>query len=303
MGLLDEVLSWPLDHVGAAAVLPDGSTVSAGDTTRTLRLASLTKPMVALALLVAHEEGSLDLDDPLGPPGATVRHLLAHASGLGPDDDDVLAAPATRRIYSNRGFELLGEHLDERTGISTSTYLHDAVLAPLGMHGTRLEGSPAHGAVGTVDDLLRLAVELWRDEPITIARATRDAAVAPAWPGLPGVLPGFGTQDRNDWGLGFELRAAKSPHWTPDGASPSTFGHFGRSGSLLWVDPGHRCALVVAGDRDFGAWAPPLWRSLGATVLGAAGGTPGAGHFPPDRQHGDDAADLEGAVDDQDPTP
>ena len=57
------------------------------------------------------------------------------------------------------------------------------------------------------------------------------------FPGLVGVLPGFGRMDPNDWGLGFELRDAKSPHWTGARNSPRTFGHFGGSGTFLWVDP------------------------------------------------------------------
>ncbi|QGG95057.1 serine hydrolase domain-containing protein [Actinomarinicola tropica] len=270
MGALDEVTSWPVDQVGAAAVLPDGSVQRAGDTDRRFPLASVTKPIVALALHVAVEEGSIGLDDPLGPPGSTVRHLLAHASGIGPDDDEVLAAPATRRIYSNRGFELLGAHLRDASGIDVATYVREAVLQPLAMTATALEGSPAHGAVGSVEDMARFAIELWRDDPTTVSRPTRDTAVSTAWPGLPGVLPGFGPQDANDWGLGFEVRGTKAPHWTPDGASARTFGHFGRSGSLVWVDPVARCALVVAGDRDFGEWAPAPWRRLGDAVLAAA---------------------------------
>lgn len=266
---LDELTTWPVDHVAAGAVLPDGSVVTSGDVERPFALASVTKPLVALAVLVAYEEGSLDLDEPAGPSGSTVRHLLAHASGLAPDRDEVLAEPATRRIYSNRGFEVLGDLLAERTGMAVADYLREGVLHPLGMTGTHLEGSPAHGAVGPVSDLVAVAVELWRDEPTLVARATRDAAITPAWPGLPGVLPGFGSQDRNDWGLGVEIAADKSPHWTPEGASPRTFGHFGRSGSLIWIDPDHRAALVVAGDRDFGDWAPERWRSLGAAVLDA----------------------------------
>jgi CubicO group peptidase (beta-lactamase class C family) len=43
--------------------------------------------------------------------------------------------------------------------------------------------------------------------------------------------------DPNDWGLGFELRDTKEPHWTGTRNSPRTYGHFGGSGSFLWLDP------------------------------------------------------------------
>lgn len=296
---LSTISTWPVERVAAGALLPDGAVQRHGPTEVRFPFASLTKPLVALAVLVAHEEGTLDLDEPAGPPGSTVRHLLAHASGLAPDADEVLAPPATRRIYSNRGIEVLGELLATRSGLAVADYLREAVLDPLGMRSTALEGSPAHGAVGTVEDLLALARELWRPDPTILAPETRRAATSVAWAGLPGVLPGFGAQPANDWGLGFEIRGRKTPHWTPDAADPSTFGHFGRSGSLLWVDPVKATALVVAGDRDFGDWAPPLWRHLGAEVLSAAGGTD---QFVPDRQEGGSAADGVRAVDDQGPT-
>ena len=61
----------------------------------------LTKLLTGLATLVAVEEGTVDLDEPAGPPGSTLRHLLAHASGLPPDDGPPLMAPGRRRIYSN----------------------------------------------------------------------------------------------------------------------------------------------------------------------------------------------------------
>jgi CubicO group peptidase (beta-lactamase class C family) len=95
----------------------------------------------------------------------------------------------------------------------------------------------------------------------------RDRATTVAFPGLDGVLPGFGRQRPNDWGLGFELRDAKSPHWTGATNSTATFGHFGRSGTFLWVDPvaGLACACVT--NRDFGPWAAEAWPILSDAVV------------------------------------
>jgi hypothetical protein len=50
--------------------------------------------------------------------------------------------------------------------------------------------------------------------PALVAGETLAEATAVAFPGLVGVLPGLGRQDPNDWGLGFELKDAKRPHWT-----------------------------------------------------------------------------------------
>lgn len=239
-----------------------------GDHTRPQPWASVTKLLVALAVLVAVEEGTVDLDAAAGPPGATVRHLLAHASGLGPDGG-VLAPPGRRRVYSNAGFELLAEVVAGGAGMPFADYLAEGVLHPLGMAGTFLPGgaSPASGAIGPLDDLLRLAGELLA--PRLVDPATLAAAVAVAFTGLPGVVPGLGRFERCDWGLGFELRDAKDPHWTGRANSPATFGHFGRSGSFLWVDPAAGCACAALSGRDFGPWALDCWPKLSDAVLGA----------------------------------
>ena len=82
MDALREVEGWPAKTV-AVAVLRGGEEVaSLGPREQVFRWASVTKPVTALATLVAAEEGILDLDEPAGPPGSTVRHLLAHAAGL-----------------------------------------------------------------------------------------------------------------------------------------------------------------------------------------------------------------------------
>jgi CubicO group peptidase (beta-lactamase class C family) len=214
---------------------------------------------------VALEEGTVSLDDPAGPTGSTVRHLLAHASGLVFDGDIVLARPGRRRIYSNRGIEVLAETLARAAGMAFTDYLREGVLEPLGMDRTHIEGSPAAGGVGPVADLARLARELLA--PTLVSPATLALATEVAFPGLSGVLPGFGHQEPNDWGLGVELRDHKAPHWTPTTASPRTFGHFGQRGGFLWVDPDAGLACACLTDRDFGPWAREAWPPFGDAVL------------------------------------
>jgi CubicO group peptidase (beta-lactamase class C family) len=246
---------------GGAVLEARGDTAAAGG------WASVTKLATALAVLVAVEEGTVALDDPAGPPGSTVRHLLAHASGLAYDEDRVLAAPGERRIYSNAGFDALAAAVAERAGMAFAAYLAEGVLAPLGMTATRLEGSPASGLIGPLDDMVRLAAELL--EPTLVSTATMAEATAVAFPGRRGILPGWGPYDPLDWGLGFEIRDAKSPHWTGRGNSPATFGHFGASGSFLWVDPEAGLACAVLSGRDFGPWAKEAWPALSDAVLAA----------------------------------
>jgi CubicO group peptidase (beta-lactamase class C family) len=221
--------------------------------------------ITAYAALIAVEEGVAQLDDPAGPPGATIRHLLAHASGLAFADRTVVARPGTRRIYSNAGFEELADTLAKRSGIPFAEYVRAGVLAPLGMTATTFDGSPAAGAHSSVSDLAQLAAELQR--PTLVHASTMAEASRVAFSGLIGVLPGFGRQEPNDWGLGFEIRDGKSPHWTGSTSSPATFGHFGQAGTFLWVDPRAEAACVVLTDRHFGSWAAGAWPTFTDAVL------------------------------------
>ena len=221
-----------------------------------LRWASITKLATGLALLVALEEGTVELDEPAGPPGSTLRHLLSHASGLPPDEGPPLMAPGRRRIYSNAGIELAAALVAERAGMPFADYFRAAIVEPLALAGG-LHGSPAWGYRGPLDDLLALGRELLA--PTLVAQETLGEATAVQFPGLAGVLPGFGRMEPNDWGLAFELRDAKSPHWTSSRSSPRTFGHFGAAGTFLWVDPVLGAACGVLTDREFGPWAVEAW--------------------------------------------
>jgi CubicO group peptidase (beta-lactamase class C family) len=262
---LRQVEGWPAETV-AVGVLRGGETAAThGPRGQVLRWASVTKLATALATLVAAEEGVVDLDQPAGPPGSTVRHLLAHASGLPFDAGAPIARPGQRRIYSNAGFEVLAEAVAEAAEMPFAQYLSEAVLQPLGV-GAELRGSPATGLEGTLDDLLRLGAELQR--PTVVAPETLAEATSVQFPGLVGVRPDVGRMDPNDWGLGFELKDAKTPHWTGTRNSPRTFGHFGGSGAFLWVDPDAGLALACLTDREFGAWALEAWPRLSDGVFG-----------------------------------
>ncbi|MGH9213538.1 MAG: serine hydrolase domain-containing protein [Acidimicrobiales bacterium] len=265
MGTLDEMATWPVRRAAAGVTTPASTAETYGDQSWRVRVASITKILVAYAGLVAVEEGSLSLDDPAGPPDSTVRHLLAHASGLPFNGTRPIAAPGRRRIYSNTGIEAFGEAMAKATGMPVADYLHEGVCAPLAMTSTELRSSPAWGAVSTADDLLRFSRELLT--PTLVTPATLAEATTEQFAGLAGVVPGLGRYEPNPWGLGFELKSSKRPHWTAPGGSPRTYGHFGGSGTFLWVDPDAQVACVVLTDREFGDWAPPLWADLSAKVL------------------------------------
>ena len=259
MDALRQVDGWPCDNV--AVGVAGAATATHGAVDRRFPWASVTKPTTAVAMLVAAEEGLVDLDEPAGPPGSTLRHLLAHASGLPFDPGPPIGRPGQRRIYSNYGFDVAAALVEERAEMPFAEYFAHV------WQGTTVElhGSAGSGAEGRLADLLAVAGELLA--PTRIAAETLDEARSVQFPGLSGVVPGFGRQDPNDWGLGVELRDHKSPHWTGSRNSPGTYGHFGRSGTFLWVDPEAGLALACLTDLPFGDWAAEAWPRLSDAVL------------------------------------
>lgn len=272
MAALDAISDWPVGNAAAAVLDPSGVIAEHGDTARRFVLASVTKPLVARAVQIAVEEGVVELDTPAGPPESTVRHLLAHTSGYAMHNDQVMSEPGKRRIYSNYGFGVVAATVARDADIEFGQYLTEAVFQPLGMAASVLEGgaeAAGYGATSTVADLSVFAGDLLR--PALVSAEMHDAATEVQFPGLTGVLPGFGVQRPNDWGLGFEIRDAKSPHWTGSTNSGRSYGHFGQSGTFLWVDPDRDLALVVLTDRDFGDWTYDHWPALSDAVIAEFG--------------------------------
>jgi len=261
---LQIVDSWPAENVSVAALSAQAELGRRGDSGRFYRWASVTKPVVALAALVAAEEGTIDLDEPAGPPGSTMRHLLAHASGLPFEAGPPIGKPGARRIYSNAGFEAAAERIAANAEMPIEEYLRKAVLDPLGMTAV-LRGSPAAGLHGTLEDLVVFGREMLA--PTLVAPETFAEATSVQFPGLAGVIPDLGRFDPNDWGLGFELKGTKRPHFSGTLTSPRTFGHWGGSGTFIWVDPERELALCVLTDLEFGDWAKEAWPRLSDAVV------------------------------------
>jgi CubicO group peptidase (beta-lactamase class C family) len=284
-------------------------------------LASLTKPIVAAAALVAAEEGVLDLDEPVAAhipeygdaerEAITARHLLAHASGLPESvkDTPVLRVlperpPATRRVYSNEGYLVLGLLLAAATGMEQARYVTEAVIEPLGMDAFlplpeaeypralevaepglaspgvqlfngpewRRRGTAAGGAFATAEACGRfLSVLLAGGGPLLHADTFRDFSSV-QWPGLEGGLESYPKLHCPDWGLGINVRGAGGPHWCGDAVSPATLSHFGASGTLCWADPQAGVGLVCLANRStYSGWMlrPGRWLELTEAVLAA----------------------------------
>lgn len=260
MSAFSGVANWPADNV-AAALLHDGEVVvELGDSNREFAVASVTKPVVAYAIMLAAEEGAVELDQPAGPAGSTLRHLLAHASGIGFDSREPVKAVGHRRIYSSAGYEWAAELVEDATGMSFPEYLRQGVCEPLGMKDTVLHGSAGHGLISTVADLAAFAREV--QAPQLLHPSTVQEMRSVQFPGLRGIVPGYGSFKDCTWGLGFEVHGQKD-HWM--GALPeSAVGHFGMTGTYLWLAQGW--AMVALTDHDFGDWAKPLWADTNTSI-------------------------------------
>jgi CubicO group peptidase (beta-lactamase class C family) len=270
-------------------------------------LASLTKPLVATACLVAVEEGLLELDAPIRN-GFTLRHLLSHASGL-PERADLLDAPpvdepGTRRRYSNAGYALAGRLLGEASGLAPATYLHEAVLAPLALDASlgladanaprtatvreagldapgqarfnsaafRHAAGPHDGGYATARAYGGFLAALLRRGDGLLAPETVDEMLSTQFGELPGGVAGVARWDACGWGLGFDVRGRREPHWAGSLISPRSATHFGASGTLAWLDPDRGVGLVALANRgSYAGWGmgPGGWGDLSDAVARA----------------------------------
>jgi CubicO group peptidase (beta-lactamase class C family) len=260
---LRQIDAWPVEFAAAGVVSPAGEVSTRGEAARAVRLASVSKPVAALALLVAAEEGVVDLDEPAGPPGSTVRHLLAHTSGLPFEGEAPIARPGQRRIYSNTAFRVLAERLAESAEMPFAEYVRQAVCEPLGI-GLDPSGDPGSGMHASLDDVLAIGRELL--VPRLVAEETRDEMTSVQFPGLKGILPDHGRFDPLDWGLGVQLNT-RPPTWMGTRTSPRAFGHFGGAGTFLWIDPDARVVCAALTTREFGEWAKEAWPRFSDAVL------------------------------------
>lgn len=196
--------AWSRGHLGTLAW--DGPAVAEDSR---WDLASVTKPLVAIAVLSLVEDGIISLEDTLadllvGLPAdkgpITVAQLLTHSSGLpgqiplfrwNPTSAALLdavrglplsAEPGTRVTYSSQGFMLLGLLVEEVTGQRLDQVLHERVFDPAGMPtaGFDLAEEVRSRAVATEDDPWRGHVvqgEVHDENAVVIGRPAGHAGV------------------------------------------------------------------------------------------------------------------------------
>jgi len=267
--LFAAVDSWGPDTVAIGVVSARDVLATFGPVDAQLELASVTKTLTSYAIHLAAANGLVTMDEPVenatakGPVSLT--HLLAHASGLAAEATGVVVQPERKRVYSNYGYDLAAEFVAQRAGMPFASVLQQFVCDPLGMTDTKLYGSAASDAHGTVSDLMRFASELL--QPTLLHPAVLRQATTDTFGPISGVMPGFGRHDPLPWGVGFEVFARKQPHWLDVSLPANTFGHFGRLGGFLFVLPEHDCAVVSLSDEPFGQWAKDAWPPFSAEVF------------------------------------
>ncbi|MDO5726771.1 MAG: serine hydrolase domain-containing protein [Bowdeniella nasicola] len=249
---------------------PSGIIHQEGRVSQRFELASVTKLLSAYGALIAIERGQLSLSDSAGqraPAGATIRHLLSHASGLPFEQGYLAQKPERHRVYSNLGIEVLGERVAQATGVAFHEYVNREILMPLGISEVTFYGSAAWGAHGSAFGVAKLLHEWMR--PTLICQALHRMATTCQFPDLDGVLPGYGRQKHNCWGLGFELRGHKDPHWLGPDHSPRSYGHFGQAGSFVWIDPSVDLGAVFLGAKPYGEEHRAKWSEMNARIRAA----------------------------------
>jgi CubicO group peptidase (beta-lactamase class C family) len=273
-------------------------------------LASLTKPLVATACLSAVEEGVVSLDDEVRD-GFALRHLLSHCSGLpfeGALDAAQLEPPATERRYSNLGYAVAAQVVEDAAEMPFRDYLAAAVLEPLGMDASlgldpadagrtaevreptlwvdgtayfngdpfraaAVAGSGGYASARAYARFLSVLLDGGRAAggPL-LAPETVDEMLETQFGELPGGVGGVAHWDACPWGLGLDVRGTREPHWTGDALTPSANTHFGSSGTLAWIDRARGLGLVALASRTtYSGWwlKPGGWTDLTAGVVAA----------------------------------
>jgi uncharacterized protein YbbC (DUF1343 family)/CubicO group peptidase (beta-lactamase class C family) len=256
--------------------------------------------------------------DSRGKGAITLRHLLLHVAGLPADiakDDfahgrdealrhmcnvSLRAPPGVTSVYSDLGFMLLEEVVRRVTKRELPDFAHDEVFAPLGMKDTEfvpsdaikeraawtecvdggwrvgvvhdpraylLGGVAGHaGLFSTGDDLALYARAILGGGQVEGKRilAARTVALMLAPHDVPGGIRALGWNIENQW--------------RGEGLSPRAIGHFGFTGTALWIDPDKDLFVVVLTNRvhpDGKGDAKPLVarvNTLAAQAIGPAVG-------------------------------
>lgn len=143
-------------------------------------IASMTKPITGVAVLMLHDQGRLNVNDPVAkyipefaglktpsgrPANLTIAQILTHTSGLGEASEaatlkarnlsDLVPAwlaakmqfePGSRWQYCQSGINLAGRIVEVVSGLHFDVFLQKNLFDPLGIKDTTFYPTPAHDA-------------------------------------------------------------------------------------------------------------------------------------------------------------
>lgn len=266
-------------------------------------LASLTKPVAtATSVMLLVQDGKLQLDDPVqkhlpefgqnGKAEITIFELLTHQSGLTPDNaiddyrdgpqkawDKILALkpsvePATKFVYSDVGFLVLGKLVEQVTGKNVHEFSQERIFRPLGMSETGYLPAPrrsqraaptekrdGHWMQGEVHDprAYRLGGIAGHAGLFSTAE---DLAVYAQMMLAGGTCGSVRILDHDTFtlmttpysvssglrGLGWDMRTGYSSN-RGQPFTPRAFGHGGFTGTAMWIDPGLDLFVIFLSNR------------------------------------------------------
>ena len=206
-----------------------------GDVTRPVRPFPRSKPVTALALLVAAEEMLSDLEARAGGPAQDQRCAICWRTrpGLPASTGRRRSTlPGRRRVYSNELYRCCGEHLAAKAEMPFADYVHEQRSAIRSGSGWVPEGHPGAGMRGNLEDVLLFPVS---SSTRRSWRPTHEEMIEVQFPGST-ASPDFGRFARSTGGW----CGAQGREGAPlvGGADIGrTFGHFGGGGTFVWVDP------------------------------------------------------------------
>ncbi|HMS25196.1 MAG TPA: serine hydrolase domain-containing protein [Acidimicrobiia bacterium] len=256
-------------NIDAIAVIePGGNHHYVGSASGRYAFASVTKLLTTHVIADAVSSGFIffedDIDDPyFDKGGVTLADLMSHASGVRPELLECVE-PRQKRIYTNEAFHLAGDFLirslgDEFRGTTIAQLFKEGLGAHLSST-IEIAGSCASSASGTLDDLVKFLGEM--RSPTFLDGQMHELLTTPYCEDLAGILPGWGHYVRNLFGIGYEIKGEKSPHWSGPRSSSSTFGHFGQSGAFVFHDPVHLISVACVTNESFGPWAKEAYPQM-----------------------------------------
>ncbi|MBO9336784.1 MAG: beta-lactamase family protein, partial [Roseiflexus sp.] len=225
---------------------------------------------------------------PVVPPGSKVEYSNVGYGLLG-----LIIETVSRQPFAT----FMRDHVFEPVGLDDTWLAPPDHLFPriVHVHGTFDRGSsterfnsiyartrthPAGSVIATARDVARFFQMILDDGSVErdpACSSTRRQVIAPATArlmitnhaaGLRGGIEGFMTWDECAWGLGFDLRGNKRPHFSGEYTSPHIFGHTRVSGVFAWADPAINLVCVMLANRTlFDAWHTSRWSRFSTAVV------------------------------------